>query len=70
MRAAAAFNAMQRRIAAHLAERIQILAAVSLDLDALVESLVCDWTDAGRAVRLEGQSGGASSRGRRRCGGS
>ncbi len=115
VRAAAAFNAMQRRIAAHLAERIQILAAIShdlqtpitrmrlradlmgdgglreklegdldamqalveegiayarsahgarepasrIDLDALVESLVCDWTDAGRAVRLEGQFGGS-----------
>ena len=31
-RAAAAFNAMQRRIAEHLAERMQILAAVSHDL--------------------------------------
>jgi signal transduction histidine kinase len=109
-RAAAAFNAMQRRIRDHLAERLQILAAVShdlrtpiarmglraallddpalreklqsdlhamqvlveqgiayarsahataepsrrIDLHALLDSLVCDYVDAGRAVRLTG----------------
>lgn len=112
-RAAIAFNAMQRRIAAYLAERIQILAAVShdlqtpitrmrlradlidnsvqrekmlgdlsamqalveqgiayarssqkvtetlcrIDLDALLDSLVCDYQDAGRQVRLSGSFG-------------
>ncbi|MED5620437.1 ATP-binding protein [Ideonella sp. BN130291] len=109
-RAAAAFNTMQRRIASHLAERLQILAAVShdlqtpitrlrmrtetmadtalrgklqadlaemqalveeglayarsahaaaepaqpVDLHALLDSLVCDYTDAGREVLLSG----------------
>jgi signal transduction histidine kinase len=110
-RAAVAFNAMQRRIEDHLAERLQILAAVShdlqtpiarmalradllddptlreklhadlrvmqvlveegiayarsahvasepprrIDLHALLDSLVCDYGDAGRAVRLVGE---------------
>jgi signal transduction histidine kinase len=109
-RAAAAFNTMQRRIATHLTERLQILAAVShdlqtpitrmrvrtelladeavrdklqadlaemqnlveeglayarsahaateaarpVDLHALLDSLVCDYTDAGHAVVLSG----------------
>jgi signal transduction histidine kinase len=109
-RAASAFNAMQRRIADQLAERMQILAAVShdlqtpitrmrlradlldnttlrdklhgdlnamqvlveegiayarsaesptealcrTDLNALLDSLVCDYVDAGRSVRLGG----------------
>ena len=112
-RAAAAFNAMQQRIADHLNERIQILAAVShdlqtpitrmrlradlmdnpvqrekmygdlnamqvlveegiayarsaqdvieipcrIDLDALLDSLVCDYLDAGQPIRLSGQFG-------------
>ncbi|HEY2515295.1 MAG TPA: ATP-binding protein, partial [Polyangiaceae bacterium] len=112
-RAAAAFNAMQRRIAHHLGERIRILAAIShdlqtpitrmrlradlmgdgpwrekltadldamqslvtegiayarsahaaqeascrVDVDALVQSLIGDFTDAGRAVRVEGELG-------------
>lgn len=110
-RAAAAFNAMQRRIADYLAERIRILAAVShdlqtpitrmrlradlmentvqrekmlgdltamqalveqgiayarstkdvteapcrTDLDALLDSLVCDYIDVGHLVRLSGK---------------
>ena len=110
-RAAVAFNAMQRRIKDHLAERLQILAAVShdlqtpiarmglradllddpvlreklqgdlramqvlveegiayarsahgttepprrIDLHALLDSLVCDYGDAGRVVRLTGR---------------
>lgn len=110
-RAAAAFNAMQRRITEHLAERVQILAAIShdlqtpitrmrlradlmdsgqlrdklqndlnamqvlveegisyarsaqrvtekicrLDLDALLDSLVCDYVDAEQVVRLHGE---------------
>lgn len=109
-RASTAFNAMRQRIADHLAERIQILAAIShdlqtpltrmqlridlldnnqltaklrddldmmqtlvkeglayartaqettepaqaTDLHALLDSLVCDYTDAGRPVRLTG----------------
>lgn len=109
-RAAAAFNAMQRRIAEHLAERIQMLTAISHDLQTpitrmrlrvdllddpalrdklhgdlaqvqglveegieyarsaqavneppvrielytLLDSLVCDYTDTGRSVRLVG----------------
>lgn len=109
--AAVAFNAMQRRIQEHLAERLQILAAIShdlqtpiarlalradllddpmlrdklqhdlramqhlveqgiayarsahavaeparrVDLHALLDSLVCDYGDAGRVVRLEGR---------------
>jgi signal transduction histidine kinase len=112
-RAATAFNAMQGRIQAHLAERTQILAAIShdlqtpltrlrlrteliddaalrdklladldalqalaregiayarsahgaaeatrsVDLHALLDSLVCDYTDAGRPVTLEGAQG-------------
>jgi signal transduction histidine kinase len=108
-RAAKAFNAMQDRIAIYMAERIQILAAIShdlqtpitrmrlrvdvmddtvessklqqdlsemenlvkegvtyartlhgtaevpcrIDLDALLDSLVCDYVDAGKAVSLE-----------------
>jgi signal transduction histidine kinase len=112
-RAARAFNAMQDRIAGYLAERIQILAAISHDLqtpitrmrlrvdlmddeaqqhklrqdlqametlvreglayartlhgieeqprridpDALLDSLVCDYTDAGRQVTLTGTIG-------------
>lgn len=112
-RAATAFNAMQRRIADYLAERIQILAAVSHDLQtpitrmrlraelidntvqrekmlgdlsamqalveqgiayarsaheiteapcrtdlvALLDSLVCDYADAGQPVRLRGTFG-------------
>jgi len=111
--AAKAFNAMQRRIAEHLTERMQILASVShdlqtpitrmrlradllddttlreklhgdldamqalveegiayardgqgtpetpcrTDLDALLDSLVCDYVDAGKSVRLGGQFG-------------
>jgi signal transduction histidine kinase len=110
-RAAAAFNAMQRRIGDHMTERLQILAAVShdlqtpitrmqlrvdlldsgalrdklwsdlnqmrvlvdegiayarsahapaealcrIDLDALFDSLVCDYADAGHPVRLNGR---------------
>lgn len=110
-RASTAFNAMRQRIADHLAERIQILAAIShdlqtpltrmqlridlldnsqltaklrddldmmqtlvkegiayarsaqetaepaqaTDLHALLDSLVCDYADAGRPVRLTGQ---------------
>jgi signal transduction histidine kinase len=113
-RAAAAFNAMQRRIAGHLAERIRIVAAISHDLQtpitrmrlradlldddtlrrklhhdlhemqvlveqgidfarasrdgaepacatdmhALLDSLICDYTDAGANVRLTGDAGG------------
>lgn len=113
-RATTAFNAMQRRIQAHLAERMQILAAVShdlqtpitrlrlradllddtqlrdrlladlaemqslveegieyarsanavreplrlVDLDALLDSLVCDYTDPGKPVRLTGHLNG------------
>ncbi|MBI3897882.1 MAG: HAMP domain-containing histidine kinase [Gammaproteobacteria bacterium] len=113
-RAAAAFNAMQRRITDHLAERLQILAAVShdlqtpitrmrlradlsdntalrdklhsdlnvmqalveeglayarsahavteascrIDLNALLDSLVCDYADAGRSVHLSGRCNG------------
>ncbi|MES2069632.1 MAG: HAMP domain-containing sensor histidine kinase [Pseudomonadota bacterium] len=38
-RAAAAFNAMQRRISAYLAERVQILAAVSHDLQTPITRL-------------------------------
>ena len=112
-RAIAAFNVMQRRIAAHLAERLQILAAVShdlqtpitrmrvrtdlladealrdklqadlidmqhlveeglayartahaateasqaIDLHALLDGLVCDYTDAGHAVTLSAPPG-------------
>jgi signal transduction histidine kinase len=112
-RAAAAFNAMQRQIGEHLAERVQILAAIShdlqtpitrmrlradlmddgmlrdkfqsdlnamqilveegigyarsaqrvteeicrVDVDALLDSLVCDYTDASLAVRLLGEVG-------------
>ena len=112
-RAAAAFNAMQRRIADHLAERIRIVAAIShdlqtpitrmrlradlldddtlrrklhddlhemqvlveqgidfarasrdagepasaTDLHALLDSLVCDYTDAGEDIRLTGDGG-------------
>jgi signal transduction histidine kinase len=112
-RAARAFNAMQDRIAAYLAERIQILAAIShdlqtpitrmrlrvdmmddapgqdklrqdlqameqlvregltyartlhgteeqprrLDLDALLDTMVCDYVDAGRQVTLSGTFG-------------
>jgi signal transduction histidine kinase len=112
-RAAVAFNSMQRRITDYLAERIQILAAVShdlqtpitrmrlradlmddsvqkekfhsdlsamqvlveqgiayarsahdvaetpcrTDLDALLDSLVCDYVDAGQPVRLNGRIG-------------
>ena len=112
-RAAVAFNSMQRRIADYLAERIQILAAVShdlqtpitrmrlradllddgvlrdklhgdlnamqmlveqglayarsaqdvteapcrTDLDALLDSLVCDYVDAGHAIGLVGRFG-------------
>jgi signal transduction histidine kinase len=112
-RAATAFNAMQGRIQAHLAERTQILAAIShdlqtpltrlrlrseliddtvlrdklladldamqalvregiayarsahsgseaarsVDLHALLDSLVCDYTDAGQPVTLEGAEG-------------
>lgn len=110
-RAATAFNAMQRRISDHLAERLQILAAIShdlqtpitrmrlrtdlldnatlkdklhsdlnamqalveegiayarsaqavtespcrIDLYALLDSLVCDYVDAGRPIRLTGR---------------
>ena len=110
-RATTAFNAMQQRINAHLAERMQILAAVShdlqtpitrlrlradllddshlrdklladlaemqclvkegidyarsanttsepkrlVDIDALLDSLVCDYTDAGKPVVVTGQ---------------
>lgn len=113
-RATAAFNAMQQRLQAHLAERMQILAAVShdlqtpitrlrlradllddaqlrdklladlaemqslveegieyarsanavrepqrlVDLDALLDSLVCDYTDASQTVRLSRDSPG------------
>ncbi len=112
-RAAVAFNSMQRRITDYVAERIQILAAVShdlqtpitrmrlrtdlmedgvlkdklhsdlnamqvlveqgiayarsardvaetpcrTDLDALLDSLVCDYVDAGQPVRLSGRAG-------------
>ncbi len=112
-RAARAFNAMRRRIAGHVAERVEILAAISHDLqtpitrmrlrtdlmdneadqakfrqdldamhalvkegvayartlhgvaeparrvdaDALLESLVADYEDAGQPVRLEGRVG-------------
>lgn len=112
-RAATAFNAMQRRIADQVAERVRILAAVShdlqtpitrmrlraelldnaelqgklladldamralvqegiayarsahgeaevpvrVDLDALLDSLVCDWRDAGHALALTGRVG-------------
>jgi signal transduction histidine kinase len=112
-RAARAFNAMQQRIAGYMAERIQILAAISHDLqtpitrmrlrvdlmddapqqaklrqdlqametlvreglayartlhgaeeaplrvdpDALLDSLVCDYTDAGQNVTLHGSIG-------------
>jgi signal transduction histidine kinase len=111
-RAAAAFNAMQRRIADHLAERTRIVAAIShdlqtpitrmrlradllddealrrklhgdlhemqvlveqgidfargrdaaeapcpTDLHALLDSLICDYTDAGAKVRLTGAAG-------------
>lgn len=112
-RAARAFNAMQRRIADFLSERMRILAAVShdlqtpitrmrlradllddpvardrmlgdllamqalveegiayardaggvqeaprrTDLDALLDSLACDYADAGQAVRIEGRLG-------------
>ncbi len=112
-RAAAAFNAMQRRIAEYVAERIRILANVShdlqspltrmrlrvelmddavqrdklagdlnamlalvaegiayargadgvteapcrIDLDALLDSLICDYADAGKPVRLTGRIG-------------
>ena len=112
-RAAIAFNAMQERIASYTAERMQILAAIShdlqtpitrmrlradlmddeeqraaqlrglkemedlvregvtfartlhgatetprqLDLDALLDSMVCDYTDAGQDVRLRGSVG-------------
>ena len=112
-RAAAAFNAMQRRIADQMAERVRILAAVShdlqtpitrmrlraemldnaelrdklqadlaamqalvqegiayarsahgeaeapvrVDLDALLDSLACDWRDAGHALALIGRVG-------------
>jgi signal transduction histidine kinase len=111
-RAAGAFNAMQRRIADHLAERARILAAIShdlqtpitrmrlradllddealrrklhgdlhemqvlveqgidfargrdtaeppcpTDLHALLDSLICDYTDAGASVRLSGGAG-------------
>ena len=115
-RATTAFNAMQRRIQAHLAERMQILAAVShdlqtpitrlrlradllddtqlrdrlladlaemqslveegieyarsanavreplrlVDLDTLLDSLVCDYTDLGKPVRLTGHLNGDS----------
>jgi signal transduction histidine kinase len=114
-RAAKAFNAMQDRIAIYMTERIQILAAISHDLqtpitrmrlridvmddsephtklqqdlqemetlvkegvtyartlhgaaevpcridpDALFDSLVCDYVDAGQEVRLEGSIGSA-----------
>lgn len=114
-RAAAAFNAMQQRIQAHLAERMQILAAVShdlqtpitrlrlradllddatlrgklladladmqslveegieyarsanaaheplrlVDLNALLDSISCDYADAGQPVRLTGDVLGA-----------
>ncbi|MBC7984210.1 MAG: HAMP domain-containing protein [Candidatus Obscuribacterales bacterium] len=110
-RAATAFNAMQRKIADHLAERMQLLAAIShdlqtpimrmrlraellddavlreklygdldamqmlvqegltyardgqgiteparrADLNALLDSLVCDYTDVGKPVRLTGR---------------
>ena len=113
VRAAAAFNAMQRRITGHLAERVQLLAAIShdlqtpitrmrlradllddvqlrdklqrdldamqvlveegityarsaqslteavcrVDLDALLDSLVCDYIDAGQHVLLGGEAG-------------
>lgn len=109
--ASSAFNAMQRRLADHLAERMQILAAIShdlqtpitrmrlradllddpalrdkwhedlnamqalvqegityardgqgiteapcrIDLDALLDSLVCDYIDAGKPVRISGR---------------
>ncbi|MFZ6875113.1 ATP-binding protein [Undibacterium sp. Di27W] len=112
-RAAAAFNAMQGRIKEHLAERVQILASIShdlqtpitrmrlrtelmddgslqekilcdldamqqlveegityarsaqrtteaicrVDIDALLDSLVCDYVDAHQSVRLEGEIG-------------
>ncbi|KWT91911.1 MULTISPECIES: ATP-binding protein [unclassified Variovorax] len=112
--AARAFNAMQRRIAGYMAERLEILAAISHDLqtpitrmrlrtemmddekdqlkfrqdldamnalvregvtyartlhgateppcrvdaDALLESMVADYQDSGRQVRLEGRIGG------------
>lgn len=112
-RAAAAFNAMQRRITDHLAERVRILAAIShdlqtpitrmrlradlmdsaplrdklqsdldtmqslveegiayarsaqnvteeacrVDVDALLDSLVCDYVDAGHALQLQGEVG-------------
>lgn len=112
-RAAAAFNAMQRRIADHVSERIRIVAAIShdlqtpitrmrlradlldddalrrklhhdlhemqvlveqgidfarasrdgaeipcaTDLHALLDSLICDYTDAGANVRLSGDAG-------------
>ena len=112
-RAAAAFNAMQGRIKEHLAERVQILASIShdlqtpitrmrlrtelmddgslqekmlsdldamqqlveegityarsaqrstetvcrVDIDALLDSLVCDYVDAGQSVRLDGEIG-------------
>ncbi|HKT63573.1 MAG TPA: ATP-binding protein, partial [Burkholderia sp.] len=114
-RAARAFNAMQDRIAQYMAERMQILASIShdlqtpitrmrlrvdvmdddaqgaklrqdllemehlvkegvayartlhgteeaarrIDLDALLDSIVCDYTDAGQDVALHGGSGGA-----------
>ena len=112
-RAARAFNAMQRRIAAHLAERMHILAAIAhdlqtpitrlrlradlmddallrdklqgdldamqamveegiayarsmhgaseapcrIDLDALLDSLVCDYLDVGQRIALSGRFG-------------
>jgi signal transduction histidine kinase len=112
-RAAVAFNAMQRRITDHLAERVQILAAIShdlqtpitrmrlradlmeqaplreklhgdldlmqtlveegiayargaqratepacrVDVDALLDSLVCDYVDAGHPIALHGAVG-------------
>ena len=114
-RAARAFNAMQDRIAQYMAERMQILASIShdlqtpitrmrlrvdvmdddaqgaklrqdllemehlvkegvayartlhgteeaarrIDLDALLDSIVCDYTDAGQDVALHSGSGGA-----------
>jgi signal transduction histidine kinase len=112
-RAAAAFNAMQRRIADHIAERIRMIAAISHDLQtpitrmrlradlledealrarlhkdlqemqmlveqgidfarissdvaeapcltdvhALLDSLICDYTDSGKDIRLSGDAG-------------
>ena len=42
-------------------------AARRIDLDALLDSIVCDYTDAGQDVALHTARRSRSSRGRRRC---